>query len=74
MVAQRDSLFKDDPESGYTFKLDSLLYSPRAPHKRFEYTLNDTSRPPIYLLKDPDSDDKIGSLEKATLLNAPSWK
>lgn len=74
LVAQRDSIFQDDPESGYAFKLDSLLYSPRPPHKRFKYTLNDTLNPQIYLLEDPDSDDTIGSLEKATLLNAPSWK
>lgn len=74
MVAQRDSLFDKQFESGYTFKLDSLIYSPRPPHKRFEYTLNDTINPSIYLLKDPDSEDQIGSLEKTTLLNAPSWK
>lgn len=74
MLAIQDSLFTDNPESGYTFKLDSLIYSPRPPHKRFEYTLNDTVNPPIYLLEDPDSDDQIGSLEKATLLNAPNWK
>ena len=73
MVAQRDSIFQDEP-GGYTFKLDSLIYSKREPHKRFEYTLLDTLTPPIYLLQDPDSDDKIGSLEKTTLLNAPSWK
>jgi|GEM_PF-198591 len=76
MNAQMDSLFKDDPKSGYTFKLDSLIYTPRAPHKRFKYTLNDTINPQIYLLEDPDTSytDKIGSLEKTTLLNAPSWK
>ena len=73
MVAQRDSLFQDEP-GGYAFKLDSLIYSKREPHKRFEYTLVDSLTPPIYLLQDPDSDDKIGSLEKTTLLNAPSWK
>ena len=72
--ADQDSIFKDFPESGYTFNLDSLVYSPRSPHKRFEYTLNDTINPPLYLLKDPDSDDQVGSLEKVTLLNAPSWK
>jgi hypothetical protein len=27
----------------------------------------------IYLLKDPDSEDVIGSLERTTRLNAPSW-
>jgi hypothetical protein len=74
MQAQRDSLFDRDYPSGYAFNLDSLMYSPRPPHNRFEYTLNDTVNPQIYLLKDPDSDDQIGSLEKTTLLNAPSWK
>ena len=74
MVAERDSIFKDYPESGYVFNLDSLVYSPRPPHKRFEYTLNDTLKPPVYLLKDPDTESTIGSLEKTTLLNAPSWK
>lgn len=74
MQAQRDSLFDRDYPSGYVFNLDSLVYSPRPPHNRFEYTLNDTINPNLYLLKDPDSDDQIGSLEKTTLLNAPSWK
>lgn len=76
ITTQMDSLFKDDPEVGYTFNLDSLIYSPRPPHKRFEYALNDTINPEIYLLADPDTSysDKIGSLEKITLLNAPSWK
>ncbi len=74
MQAQRDSLFDRDYPSGYVFNLDSLAYSPRPPHNRFEYTLNDTVNPNIYLLKDPDSDDQIGSLERTTLLNAPNWK
>lgn len=76
MIAQRDSLFQDKPEIGYTFKLDSLIYSPRPPHERFEYALNDTLNPQIYLVADPDTayDDRIGSLENTTLLNAPSWR
>ena len=76
MVAQRDSFFQDHPEINYTFELDSLIYSPRPPHQRFEYTLNDTINPPLYLLADPDTtyDDRIGSLERANLLNAPSWR
>jgi hypothetical protein len=36
--------------------------------------VNDTIRPPLYLLKDPGSDDAIGSLERITLLNAPNWQ
>ncbi len=68
-----DSLFKPkDPNAA--FNPDSLIYSPRPPHKRFEYALNDTLRPNVYELRDPDTDDKIGSLEKTTNLNAPNWR
>jgi len=53
---------------------DSLPYSPRT-GKRFELTVNDTSRVNIYLLKDPDTDDHIGSaLPDPTRLNAASWE
>ncbi len=72
MVAQGDSLFQP-LNSNESYNPDSLIYSPRPPHKKFEYTLNDTLRPQIYLLEDPDSDDKIGSLENTTDLNAPNW-
>ncbi len=54
--------------------LDSLIYSPRT-GKPFIYMLNDTSRVEIYLLKDPDSNDSIGSrIPDITLLNAASWE
>ncbi len=53
---------------------DSLIISPRPPHDRFVYTVNDTIRPPLYLLKDPNSNDAIGSLDRITLLNAPNWQ
>ncbi|PAU95145.1 hypothetical protein CK503_02800 [Aliifodinibius salipaludis] len=73
MVANGDSLFAPaDPNK--SFNPDSLIYSPRPPHKKFEYALNDTLRPNIYLLEDPDTEDRIGSLEKTTELNAASWK
>lgn len=73
MVANGDSLFAPlDPNK--TYKPDSLIYSPRPPHKKFEYTLNDTLRPNIYLLEDPDTEDRIGSLENTTDLNAASWE
>jgi hypothetical protein len=72
MVAQGDSLFTVAGQD--TFNPDSLIFSPRPPHKRFEYTLNDTIRPQIYLLADPDTDDRIGDLNRTTLLNAASWK
>ncbi len=71
MVAQGDSLFSFMPPS--TYNPDSLILSPRPPHNRFEYTLNDTLRPQIYLLEDPDSDDHIGDLTNTTDLNAASW-
>lgn len=70
MIAKRDSLFVTPLNP--TFDLATFLNSPRS-NTRFEYALNDTLRPMIYLLKDPDSDNLIGSLERTTRLNAPSW-
>lgn len=70
MIVMGDSLFGT---TFNTFNPDSLVYSPRPPHPRFEYTLNDTLRPQIYLLEDPGSDDTIGSLERTTMRNAPNW-
>lgn len=70
MIVMGDSLF------GRTFDVynpDSLVYSPRPPYPKFEYTLNDTLRPNIYLLEDPGSNDAIGSLERTTMRNAPNW-
>jgi hypothetical protein len=61
-----------EPVRGY--QPDSLIYSLRPPHEKFVYSVNDTIRPPLYLLKDPGSDDAIGSLERITLLNAPNWQ
>ena len=66
--AARDSVFPGE------FNLDSLAYSPRT-GKRFEYAVNDTSRIQIYYLKDPDTDDEIGSLSPdITMVNAASWE
>lgn len=71
-VAPRaDSLFVFRPPSVYS--PDSLVYSPRPPHNRFEYTLNDTIRPRLYLLENPGTGDRIGDLERTTMLNAPNW-
>lgn len=72
MLSEGDSLFPEPAPSSYN--PDSITYSPRPPHNRFEYTLNDSLRPQIYLLEDPDTDDRIGSLETTTLLNAASWE
>ena len=63
-----DSLF------GRNFNPDSLIYSPRT-GKKFEYAVNDTARVMMYELRDPDSDDVIGTLEPdPTELNAASWE
>jgi type II secretory pathway pseudopilin PulG len=71
MVAMGDSLFRFRAPSSYN--PDSIIYSPRPPHNRFEYTLNDTIRPRLYLLENPGTGDRIGDLERTTLLNAPNW-
>lgn len=71
MTARGDSLFQFVEPASYN--PDSIVYSPRPPHVRFEYTLNDTLRPEIYLLENPNSEDAIGDLERTTLLNAPNW-
>ena len=62
-------------DSLYGVNPDSMLYSPRTGN-RFLYTLIDTGRVAIYLLKDPDSDDQIGSTnpDDITTLNAASWE
>lgn len=70
MVAKGDSLFAFTPPAVYN--PDSLVHSPRS-GARFKYTLNDTLRPKIYLLEDPDSEDVIGDLKRTTMLNAPNW-
>ncbi len=74
---QQDPLIQANPDSIFGvagLDLDSLLYSPRTGAK-FIYTLNDTGRVKIYLLKDPDSDDQIGSeTPDVTQLNAASWQ
>lgn len=71
MSTMADSLLADSFDGA--FNADSLIYSPRPPHNRFIYALNDTLRPPMYLLEDPDSDDAVGSLERTTMKNAPNW-
>ena len=70
MVAKGDSLFKFNAPDSYS--PDALIQSPRS-QQRFTYTLNDTLRPKVYLLEDPDSDDAIGDLKRTTMLNAPNW-
>lgn len=58
-----------------TYNPDSLVYSPQPPHPRFSYARNDSIRPELYQLLDPqDSSNVIGSLTKTTDLNAASWE
>lgn len=65
---QQDSLF------GGSINPDSLLYSPRTGN-RFQYTLSDTGQVETYLLEDPDSEDRIGTLTgDPTMTNAASWE
>lgn len=71
MVERGADLFAFRPPS--TYSPDSLVYSPRPPHNRFEYTMNDTIRPRLYLLVNPGTDDRIGDLERTTMMNAPNW-
>jgi hypothetical protein len=69
VTSKVDSLF------GSSFNADSFYVSPRPPHSRFEYAVNDTSRVKIYMLKDPDTDDQIGTLQPdITQVHAASWE
>ncbi len=76
LYARMDSVFqmKRDSLLGPELSVDSLIYSPRT-GKKFVYATNDTSRVKTYELKDPDSNDKIGTLlADVTQLNAASWE
>ena len=70
MITMGDSLFRQLLPLEYS--PESIIIAPRSV-VRFSYTFNDTTRPPLYLLEDPDSDDKVGSLSRTTMRNAPSW-
>jgi hypothetical protein len=68
LSARQDSVF------GTRLNLDSLFYSPRT-GTAFSYTVSDTGRVETYLLEDPDTDDKIGTLTgDPTQANAASWE
>ncbi|MBO6575741.1 MAG: hypothetical protein JJ896_12125 [Rhodothermales bacterium] len=76
MYIRQDSILsvKGDSVFGPGFDVDSLIFSPRTGNA-FEYAINDTSQVLIYLLKDPDTNDQIGSLiPDVTLLNAANWE
>ncbi|NND72346.1 MAG: hypothetical protein HKN43_12300 [Rhodothermales bacterium] len=67
-AAAMDSVFRPG------FQPDSLPFSPRTGN-RFILSVNDTSRTSTYLLEDPDTNDRIGTLlGDITLLNASSWE
>tara|TARA_R110000868_G_scaffold259361_6_gene517357 strand:+ start:4020 stop:4553 length:534 start_codon:yes stop_codon:yes gene_type:complete len=70
MIAMGDSLFSQ--LAPLTYSPESMIVTPRS-GTRFSYTHNDTIRPPLYLLEDPDTDDAIGSLSRTTMRNAPNW-
>lgn len=73
---QGDTLLstKQDSVFGGSINIDSLLYSPRT-GKRFQYAVSDTGRVETYLLEDPDSEDKIGTLTgDPTRTNSASWE
>ncbi len=62
-----DSIFGDE------ITIDSIFYSPRG--GQFDYAVNDTAQVPIYVLRDPASEDSIGALEPdPTLVNVASWE
>jgi hypothetical protein len=76
MYMQTDSLLTADADSifGVDLLMDSVLYSARGA-RPFEYVVNDTSRMRVYYLKDPASDDYIGTREPdITQLHAASWE
>ncbi len=68
-AGRRDSLFRRDLPP-----VDTLLVSPRT-DARFEYAVSDTGRVPTYLLEDPGTDDRIGTLSgDPTEANVASWE
>ncbi len=70
MIAMGDTLFPQIYP--LTYSPESMVISPRT-DEQFIYTHVDTTRPPLYLLQDPGSDDEIGSLSRTTMRNAPNW-
>lgn len=74
MYLEENPNLADSLYDGENVDLDSLLYSPRTGNE-FQYTVNDTGRVDIYLLEDPDSNDRIGSDQPdVTEVNAASWE
>lgn len=73
---QQDSVFQSNPTEILNvreFNPDTFFESPRTGNK-FNYALNDSARPPLYIIEDPDSDDHVGTLTRITDRGAPSWR
>ncbi|MFO8099196.1 MAG: hypothetical protein R6T83_06170 [Salinibacter sp.] len=73
---RNDSVLSNAQDSVYggSINLDSLFFSPRS-GDRYQYSVSDTGQVETYLLEDPDSDDKIGTLSgDPTQTNAASWE
>lgn len=73
---RNDTFFQENVDSllrNRQFDADQFINSPRTGN-RFEYALNDTVRPQLYLIEDPDSEDHVGTLSKVTDRGAPSWR
>ncbi|MFV1980368.1 MAG: hypothetical protein ACC655_04375 [Rhodothermia bacterium] len=71
-----DSIASANPDSFFNGPFDprEFMNSARS-GARFTYALNDTGRVKVYYLKDPDSDDYIGSIEPdISALHAASWE
>lgn len=65
---------RQDSVFGGAINIDSLFYSPRSGN-RFQYALSDTGQVETYLLEDPDSDDRIGTLTgDPTQTHSASWE
>lgn len=73
---RNDTFFQENVDSllrNRQFDADAFINSPRTGN-RFKYALNDTVRPQLYLIEDPDSEDHVGTLSKVTDRGAPSWR
>jgi hypothetical protein len=73
---QQDSLFQLRATNilvANEFNPETFLNSPRTGN-RFTYEVNAESRPPLYILKDPDTEDHIGTLTRITDRGAASWR
>ncbi|MFW6348592.1 MAG: hypothetical protein ACOC2C_08310, partial [Cyclonatronaceae bacterium] len=76
MFLEDDTFFQENADSllrNRQFDPDTFIESPRSGN-RFEYALNDTVRPQLYIIEDPDSEDHVGTLDKVTDRGAPSWR